>query len=75
MPAIKFCPRVHMVWKMFFEEFQDGCLVHGHFGYVNRMILAILSLNVARSIPSSFCLRQYMDWKMLFEEYQNVVYF
>ena len=36
-----------MVWKMLFEEFQDGCLVHGHFGYVNRMILAILSLHVA----------------------------
>ena len=28
---------------MLFEEFQDGCLVHGHIGYINRMILAILS--------------------------------
>ena len=36
-----------MVRKMLFEEFQDGCLVHGHFGYVNSMILAILSLHVA----------------------------
>ena len=35
-----------MVWKMF-EEFQDGCLVYGYFVYVNRMILAILSLRVA----------------------------
>ena len=36
-----------MVWKMLFDEFQDGCLVHGHIGYINRMILAILSLHVA----------------------------
>ena len=35
-----------MVWKMF-EEFQDGCLVHGYFGHLNRMILAILSLHGA----------------------------
>ena len=65
-----------MVWKMLFEEFQDGCLVHGHFGYVHRVILAIiLSLHFGGCILSSFCLRQYMDWKMLFEKYQNVVKF
>ena len=33
-----------MVWKMLVEEFQDGCLVHGHLWYVDRAILAILSL-------------------------------
>ena len=36
-----------MVLKMLFEEFQDSCLVHGHIEYINRMILAILSLHVA----------------------------
>ena len=36
-----------MVWKMLIEEIQDGCLVHGHIEYINRMILAILSLHVA----------------------------
>ena len=36
-----------MDWKMLFEEFQDGCLVHENIGYINRMILAILSLHVA----------------------------
>ena len=36
-----------MVLKMLFEEFRDGGLVHGHIGYINSMILAILSLHVA----------------------------
>ena len=24
------CSRENMCWKFLFEEFQDGCLVHGH---------------------------------------------
>ena len=31
-----------MVWKkMSVEVFQDGCIVHGHLGCVNGVILAI----------------------------------
>ena len=25
-----FCLREYMVWKMLVDEFQDGCLRHGH---------------------------------------------
>ena len=60
-----------MVQKKLFKEFQDGCLVHQHFWYVNGMILAIPSLHVAWRIPASFCLKQYIGWKMLFEENQD----
>ena len=35
-----------MIWKMLFEEFQDGCLVHGHFLICELDYLAILSLHV-----------------------------
>ena len=48
---------------MLVEEFQDACLVHGHLWYVNRVILAILSLYVACGIPPRFCSKEYMDWK------------
>ena len=58
-----FCSRGYMVWKMLIEEFQDGCLVHGHLWYVNRVILAILSIYVAWGIPSRFCSKVYMGWK------------
>ena len=30
-----------MVWKMFVEEFQDGCLVLGNLWYANGITLAI----------------------------------
>ena len=34
--------RIYMVWKeMVVEEFQDGCLVHGHLLCVNGVIFAI----------------------------------
>ena len=39
-----------MVWKMSFEEFQDG----GHLGYRNRTILAILNFYVASMSPIKF---------------------
>ena len=35
---------------MLFEEFQDGCLVHGHLWYLNGKILAFLSIKRALSI-------------------------
>ena len=35
--------------KLLFEEFQEGCLVHGHLWYLNGKILAILSLKRALS--------------------------
>ena len=42
-----------MVWEeMLFEEFQDGC--HGHLGYRNVMILAILNLYVTVMPPIKF---------------------
>ena len=48
----------HTVWEeMSFEEFQDGC--RGcHLGYRNRMILAILTLNVATMPPTKFQLNR-----------------
>ena len=48
-----------MVWKkMLFEEFQDGCLVHGQLWCVNGVILAILSLHVAGSLIIKFLLKR-----------------
>ena len=54
-----FYSRWYMVWKMVVEEVQDDCLVHDHLWCVNGVILAILSLSVGGSLPSSF----YMVWK------------
>ena len=34
-------PKEELVWKILFEEFQDGCLVLGNFWYAKWMILAI----------------------------------
>ena len=119
-----FWSREYMVWKkMLVEEFQDGCIVHGHIWCANGVILAIsespycwkpsinflfkriygfirrcwlknskmalkcmaifdvwmgwyylfLSLQIARSLPSSFWSREYMVWKeMVVEESQYI---
>ena len=64
-----------MVWKMLFEEYQDGCLSAWPFLICDRMFLAILNLHVAGRISSSFCLRQFMGLKVIFEEYQDVFWF
>ena len=41
-----FCSRGHMVLKKkLLEEFQDGCLMHGHLWYLNGMIRAIQALH------------------------------
>ena len=48
LPSI-LCSRENMGLQMLFEEFQDGCLVHGHLWYLNGKILAILSLKRALS--------------------------
>ena len=43
-----FCLRGHMVLKKkLLEEFQDGCLMHGHLWYLNGMIWAIQALHFA----------------------------
>ena len=43
-----FCSRGHMVLKKkLLEEFQDGCLMHGHLWYLNGMIWAIQALYFA----------------------------
>ena len=48
LPSI-FCSRENIGLKLLLEEFQDGCLVHGHLWYLNGKILAILSLKRAIS--------------------------
>ena len=62
-----------MVWKMMFEEFQDGCLVIGNLLYANGMILAVSESLCCMKPPSSFCSRGYnMVWKkILVEEFQD----
>ena len=50
-----FCSRGYMVWMMLDEEFQNGCLVHGHLWYANGVIFAIMSLYVAWRILQRFC--------------------
>ena len=58
-----------MVWKMMkVEEFQDGCLMLGNRWYADGMILAILSIRVARTLPSNLCSRGYMVWKKMLVE-------
>ena len=43
-----FCSRGHMVLKKkLLEEFQDGCLMHGHLWYLTGMIWAIQALHFA----------------------------
>ena len=37
LPSI-LCSKENMGWRLLFEEFQDGCLVHGHLWYLNWRI-------------------------------------
>ena len=61
-----------MVWKMMFEEFQDGCSMMDPHWHLNGMISAFLCYLSACCLPSSFCSRGYMVWKMMmFEEFQD----
>ena len=48
LPSI-FCSKEKMGLKLLFEEFKEGCLVHGHLWYLNGKILAFLSLKRALS--------------------------
>ena len=67
-----FCLRGHMVQKMMFEEFQDGCSMLDPLWHLNRMISAFLCNLSACCLPSSFCSRGYMVSKrMMFEEFQD----
>ena len=50
-----FCSRENMGLKMLFEEFQDGCLVHGHLWYLNGKILAFLSIKRALMFEDVVC--------------------
>ena len=63
--------------KKLFEEFQDGCLVHGHLWYLNGMIAAMLahnndSVGCESTIPSlmpyklSHCALQICRWFLEF---------
>ena len=72
-PSIHFWSREYMVWKkMFVEEFQDGCLVHGHLWWVNGVILAISESPYCRKPSIHFWSREYMVWKKMFvEEFQD----
>ena len=67
-----FCSIGHMVWKMIFEEFQDGCSLLDPLWHLNGMISAFLCNLSACCLPSSSCSRGYMVWKMMmFEEFQE----
>ena len=44
--------------KKLFEEFQDGCLVHGHLWYLNGMVWAIQGLRFALMPPIKFLLKR-----------------
>ena len=61
-----------IVWKMMFEEFQDGCSMMDHLSDLNGMTTAFLCNLFTCCLPSSFCSREYMVWKMMmFEEFQD----
>ena len=61
-----------MVWKMLFEEFQDGCLVHGHFLISEWDDFSYSESPCCLTHPIKFLLETTMGWNMLFEEYQDV---
>ena len=52
-----FSPRGHMVWKMFFEEFHDGCLMLSRLWYHNGMILAFCVTHLL-AVPIKFLLKR-----------------
>ena len=61
-----------MIWKMMFEEFQDGCSTLDPLWHLNRIISAFLCDLSACCLPPRFCSRGYMVWKMMmFEEFQD----
>ena len=62
-----------MVWKMLFEEYQDGHH-YGHLGYLNGRILAILNLCITVMPPINIGSIQLTVWEMSFEELQDGVH-
>ena len=61
-----------MVWKMMFEQFQDGSSLLDPLEYLNGMISAFLCNLSAYCLPSSVCASGCMVWKMMmFEEFQD----
>ena len=66
-----FSSRVYMVWKkMLVEEFQDGCLVHGHLWCVNGMLLAISESPCCRKPSIKFLLKRIYGLEDV-EEFQD----
>ena len=61
-----------MVWKMMFEQFQDGSSLLDPLEHLNGMISALLCNLSACCLPSSVCASGCMVWKMMmFEEFQD----
>ena len=63
-----FSSRRHIVWKMSFEEFYDGCLMLSPLWHFNGMVFAFLCNLAVCCLQSSFLSRGYMVWKMMMVE-------
>ena len=75
--------RIYMVWKeMVVEEFQDGCLVHGHLWCVNGVIFAISESpncpkpSIKFLLKRKYGLEEDVGWKIagwLFRAWQSLM--